>query len=309
MTFSVTLLQVVKTIGMTLKNRGCALIVILTALGMATIIPTLTSALTGVWIYNVTARTLPTLLETLASYILSGVVVALLAYSRRTHVYCRGETCVGATGVALSVIGCCSPIIYALFVIGVISAVTTPFTALIPLVSISLLSIAVYLLANRIRKTLYWRDDKAFNGTVRFKEDEKYSGANPGDGKAMNLSKACCDVLGNELDPNTNWYTALRKSGEQWVPAFVEYVDLERCVGCGLCAKVCVGGCYEMREVPEREVSVSIKGKRRNFVVRRVAVVVNSENCVGDCHCHLICPVDGAAMVCKPKSAVEMTVI
>lgn len=70
---------------------------------------------------------------------------------------------------------------------------------------------------------------------------------------------------------------------------FLEYVDPEKCVGCGFCAKICTGRCYEMQEI-------EVAGKKK-----KVSVAVRPEDCLGDCSCHLICPVHGGAMVCKPK--------
>lgn len=65
---------------------------------------------------------------------------------------------------------------------------------------------------------------------------------------------------------------------------YVQSVDPEKCIGCGRCVKVCLGGCYEMQEV---------EGETK-------AVVVNPANCMGDCHCHKVCPVEGGAMSCRP---------
>lgn len=114
------------------------------------------------------------------------------------------------------------------------------------------------------------------------------------------MLEVCCDILGNELDVG-EWYQGKTKSGKHWVPAYVEYIEENRCIGCGLCVKVCVGNCYEMKAVPERKVTVAINGKQKTLTVKKIAVVVNPDNCMGDCHCHKICPVDDAAIVCKPK--------
>lgn len=111
----------------------------------------------------------------------------------------------------------------------------------------------------------------------------------------------CCDILGRHLDPKRKWYTAKKASGEDWIPAFVKYVDAEKCIGCGLCIKVCLGECYEMIEVEPKEITVSVKGKLKTIKVTRQAIIINQENCYGDCHCHKICPVEGGAMICQPK--------
>lgn len=81
-------------------------------------------------------------------------------------------------------------------------------------------------------------------------------------------------------------YKAVSKGKELWIPEYAEYVDTERCVGCGMCVRMCFNRVYEMQVINGKE----------------VAAVVNAEACFGDCHCHTICPVEGGAMVCKSKS-------
>ena len=102
------------------------------------------------------------------------------------------------------------------------------------------------------------------------------------------------------MDPGKKWYAARKASGELWIPAFVRYVDPEKCIGCGLCVKVCMGECYEIREVRPRKLAVAVNGRTKVVEVRRQAFVVRPGNCYGDCHCHKVCPVDGGAMVCEP---------
>ncbi len=100
------------------------------------------------------------------------------------------------------------------------------------------------------------------------------------------VKKECCDILGNELNLNKNWFKSKKANGDEWVPAFVQKVDEQKCIGCGMCVKICLGDCYQLKKVNRKVVSV----------------VVNPQNCYGDCHCHKICPVKGGAMICKPKS-------
>lgn len=100
------------------------------------------------------------------------------------------------------------------------------------------------------------------------------------------MSDECCDALETPLEVDERFINNKRQNGNKWVPAFVQYVDREKCTGCGMCAKVCLSECYEIQE---------INGKK-------VSVVINRESCMGDCHCHKVCPVEGGAMVCKPKA-------
>ncbi len=90
--------------------------------------------------------------------------------------------------------------------------------------------------------------------------------------------KGCCC----ETD-NAAYYQGETKSGEKWTPAFIEYVDKEKCTGCGMCVKVCSRGVYELQE---------LNGKK-------ISVVVNAGNCVGDGSCHMVCKQN--SIVCRPK--------
>ncbi len=90
--------------------------------------------------------------------------------------------------------------------------------------------------------------------------------------------KSCCC----ELD-DVAYYQGETKSGEKWTPAFIEYVDAEKCNGCGMCVKVCSRGVYEIQE---------LNGKK-------ISVAVNAGNCVGDGSCHMVCKPN--AMVCVPR--------
>ena len=149
-----TFFRIIKTVWMILKIKSYLLIAISVTLGMATVIPILTLVITRIWIYNATNSSLLPLSLTRASYLLSGVFVALLIYSKRVHTYCRSGRYTGITGTVLSAIGCCSPVIYVLFIIGLISSAITPFLTLIPSISILLLGIAICLLANIIGKNV-----------------------------------------------------------------------------------------------------------------------------------------------------------
>lgn len=121
------------------------------------------------------------------------------------------------------------------------------------------------------------------------------------------MPETCCDALGRQLKSGKKFLTNRTASGGEWIPAFVQKVDAERCIGCGSCVKVCLGKCYELREIKvngnARKQSFRRSQKRESVFVpkKKVAVVVHPENCFGDCHCHKVCPIIGGAMICKPK--------
>lgn len=91
----------------------------------------------------------------------------------------------------------------------------------------------------------------------------------------------CCT---GGLCANKSYLAFRRQDGSPWTPMYVQSVDPARCTGCGRCATVCLAGCYEM---------VEVEGEK-------VARVVHAGNCMGDCHCHKVCPVEGGAMTCRP---------
>ncbi|MHB1005883.1 MAG: cation transporter [Chloroflexota bacterium] len=76
--------------------------------------------------------------------------------------------------------------------------------------------------------------------------------------------------------------TIATRGGRRWVQAFIDHVDAGKCTGCGQCVKACGQGVYALAWFGEA----------------KKAVVVNGDNCLGDCHCHKACRFD--ALVCMP---------
>ncbi|MBI2854569.1 MAG: cation transporter [Chloroflexi bacterium] len=73
------------------------------------------------------------------------------------------------------------------------------------------------------------------------------------------------------------------KSGEQWVQAYIEAIDKDRCNGCGKCVRSCGQNVFSL---------VEVDGSRK-------ATVVNDGACLGDCHCHKAC--QNGALICRPR--------
>lgn len=140
--------QAMITILRILKIRRYALLAVSVMLLMALVIPISTLAISGMWIYS---KITITLFLTLTSYMLSGVFIALYSYSKG-RTLCKGEECMGITGTILSIVGCCSPVIYVLFISGLITSFIIPFLTIIPITSILLLLTAIFLLANRVER-------------------------------------------------------------------------------------------------------------------------------------------------------------
>ena len=104
------------------------------------------------------------------------------------------------------------------------------------------------------------------------------------------MTEKCCDILGTPVSAERKWFRSRKANSEEWIPVFLSDVDKNKCTGCGMCVRVCLGNCYEMQEIIINENK------------KKIAMAIRPENCFGDCHCHKVCPVPGGAMVCKPKS-------
>ncbi len=89
--------------------------------------------------------------------------------------------------------------------------------------------------------------------------------------------KSCCEI------EEGSYYQGETKSGKKWTPAFIEYVDISKCTGCGMCVNICSRDVYELRES---------NGRKFSFPV-------NPGNCVGDGSCNRVCKAN--AIVCAPR--------
>lgn len=118
--------------------------------------------------------------------------------------------------------------------------------------------------------------------------------------KNINLSKDEKEIPEN-LD---HIFTSLTKSGKIWVPMYLISVDPKKCIGCGKCVQICMGKCYRIKNIEPEKRNVVINGIERMITVKRVAEVVSTDSCYGDCHCHLICPIKDA-IICKTKTIYE----
>ncbi len=107
-------------------------------------------------------------------------------------------------------------------------------------------------------------------------------GYDPGVVSAATLRQVIRDA-GYSVAGEDAFQTIQTRGGGRWVQAFIDHVDPERCTGCGRCVQTCGQDVYAL---------VEVGGNRK-------AVVVNGDNCLGDCHCHKACRF--GALVCKPR--------
>jgi hypothetical protein len=107
------------------------------------------------WIYRFTTiEEITTSSLILASYYMTGIFVSLYLFSKEEKIRCTGGLFLGLTGTTLSIIGCCSPIIYILFIVGVIGSAIVPYLSIIPVLGIVFLLISILSLAYRIEMNI-----------------------------------------------------------------------------------------------------------------------------------------------------------
>lgn len=73
-------------------------------------------------------------------------------------------------------------------------------------------------------------------------------------------------------------YKALNFGGLEWTPQFVASIDLQKCIGCGRCVKVCSQGTLGFGEVDGDE-----------DADRMTANIANKASCIGCMACGKTC--------------------
>jgi Nif-specific ferredoxin III len=86
--------------------------------------------------------------------------------------------------------------------------------------------------------------------------------------------------------------------GREWVPEFVLKIDLEKCLGCGRCYKVCARNVLALIDKPYDEEEDEFGDDMGN----KVMTIVNRDDCIGCGACGRTCVkkcyTHGAAEVC-----------
>ncbi len=109
-------------------------------------------------------------------------------------------------------------------------------------------------------------------------------GHDPGVVSAASLRQAI-QGAGYSVTGEGTFQTIQTRGSRPWVQAYIDHVVQERCTGCGRCVEACGQQVYTL---------VAVDG---GSGLR--ALVVNGDNCLGDCHCHKACRF--GALVCKPR--------
>ena len=86
-------------------------------------------------------------------------------------------------------------------------------------------------------------------------------------------------------------FTVTLPSGKLWQPQFVEYINQEKCIGCGRCFKVCGRDVLEMVGINEDGDIVHLVDEDEDDEYdKKVMSIANPNNCVGCEACAKICP-------------------
>jgi Nif-specific ferredoxin III len=78
--------------------------------------------------------------------------------------------------------------------------------------------------------------------------------------------------------------TGQTRGGKTWTPKFIESIDIERCIGCGRCYKVCGRDVLMLIEKPFEG-----DDEYGDDMGNKVMSIAHPENCIGCEACARIC--------------------
>lgn len=81
-----------------------------------------------------------------------------------------------------------------------------------------------------------------------------------------------------------NCITGVTKSGKVWTPQFLKAIDIEKCIGCGRCYKVCGRGVMALVEKPSHG-----DDAYGDDMGNMVMAVENPDECIGCEACARAC--------------------
>jgi Nif-specific ferredoxin III len=83
--------------------------------------------------------------------------------------------------------------------------------------------------------------------------------------------------------------TGLTFGQKEWIPQFIQAIDLAKCIGCGRCFKVCGRNVLSLRALDEGGEFIDDDDEDGEFE-RKVMTIARAENCIGCEACARVCP-------------------
>ncbi len=81
-----------------------------------------------------------------------------------------------------------------------------------------------------------------------------------------------------------DYVTGITQNGKTWKPRFIQSINIETCIGCGRCYKVCGRGALNLAEKPFEG-----KDEYGDDMGNMVMAVVNPDDCIGCEACARVC--------------------
>ncbi|WP_298282073.1 ferredoxin III, nif-specific [Acidocella sp.] len=84
--------------------------------------------------------------------------------------------------------------------------------------------------------------------------------------------------------------TQATRDGRGWEPEYLLAINVEKCIGCGRCYKVCGRGVMTLKGANEDGELVALDDEDDDEIEKKVMVLVDAGACIGCGACARVCP-------------------